>query len=74
MIARRAGDLAHAKASINNLRQHLIVEHEIVGISVKRKVLENSARKAPITCMEFGELMTYENVLDKVSSLFAMYL
>ena len=48
-----AGNLAHAEAEHDALRQHLIIENEIIGVLEQWKFLENGAAEGPVSGMVF---------------------
>src|SRR5208337_1703198 len=47
----RTGNFANSEASINGLRQHLIIEHEILGAKPYGKAFEDSPAPSAIACM-----------------------
>jgi hypothetical protein len=60
-----AGDLCNVVTVEKDLGEHLVVEDEIVGISVVVDVFEHFAGKGPVTGMVFGEFGADENVLTQ---------
>jgi hypothetical protein len=62
-IFRRAGDFPNAKTKHHGLRDHLIVENEVVGVFENGKSLEQLARKCAEARMVFRQLYAQEQVL-----------
>ena len=63
-IFRRAGDFSNSKAKHHGLRDHLIVEDEVVGVFENGKSLEQFAGKCTETGMVFRQLYAEEQVLE----------
>ncbi len=52
-VVRRTRNLADPKPEVNDLREHLVVKNEIVGVREKRKSLENSSGESPVSRVIF---------------------
>ena len=50
------GNFSDAKAEVNALRQHLIIEDEVVGIFEQRKIGENFAAEGAVSGVVLGKL------------------
>src|SRR5207253_11174297 len=61
-VTRRAGDLADVKAEPDGLRQHLVVEDEVVRVLLQRKRLQEPAREGAVAGVVLGELVPEEQV------------
>src|SRR5437588_1178642 len=55
-IFRGTGNFSDAKTKVHALREHLVIEHEIVGIFEERKLGEHLAAKGTIASVVFGKL------------------
>src|SRR5579863_774791 len=56
-IPRRTRDLAKPVAKINNLRQHLVVEHKVIAIGFQRQRIQNGSRKSPVAGVVLRDLV-----------------
>ena len=63
-ILRRAGNLADAEAEIHTLRQHLVVEDEVLRVLQQRQRGQHLAAEGAIAGVVFGELDAQEYVLE----------
>src|SRR5262249_34619814 len=64
-IAGRTGHFPDRTAERDDLREHLIIENEVVGISFHRQALQQLARKSAITSVIFRQLRADENIFHK---------
>src|SRR5207302_1960390 len=64
-VARRAGDLADLESEPDRLRQHLVVEDEVVGVLLQRKRLEEPAGEGAIARVVLGQLVADQQVLEE---------
>ena len=60
-IARRTAYLADAVAEKDRLRDHLIIEHKIVGVFFERQIFDDFAAKSAKARVIFRELLTDQN-------------
>ena len=59
----RAGNLTELHVQRHGLGEHLVIEHEIVGVSAKGQRFEHLARKGPVTGVVFRQLAAEHHVL-----------
>src|SRR5581483_3244549 len=64
-VRRRTRDLADHVAEPHDLREHLAVEDEVVGVRVERKPLEHLAREGAVPRVVLRELRAEEKVLHE---------
>src|SRR5438105_3499599 len=64
-ISCRARDFADSESTIDRLRQHLIVEYEVVRISVQRKGLDHLPGEPAIARMIFRQFLAEQEVLQQ---------
>src|ERR1051325_3418919 len=64
-IAGRTRYLADAKPERRRLREHLIVEHEIIGAFIQWKRFENVTSEGAIACVVLGKLDSEHDVLER---------
>ena len=58
-----AGYLAYLEARPEYLRQHLVVEHEIVGVDIVVDSAQHLGREGPVAGMILGEFLIEQNIL-----------
>src|SRR5215467_9422377 len=63
-ILRRTGDFSDAKTEVDALRQHLVVEHEVIGIFQQRQLGENFAAEGAVTGVIFRKLHAQEQIFE----------
>ena len=64
-VRRWAADLADRVAEPDDLRQHLIVEHKIIGIGIERQLHQQGRGKRPIAGVVFREFHVDQRVLRR---------
>src|SRR5204863_7270918 len=64
-IFRRARDLADFRTQPNDLGEHLVVEHKIVGVLFNRDTLEQTSGKGAISGVIFRQLRADHKILDE---------
>src|SRR5271154_820774 len=63
-IFRRAGNFSDAEAEMDALRQHLVVEDEVVGVFEQGKFGQDFSAEGAISGVIFGELHAQEKILE----------
>src|ERR1700729_2774226 len=64
-IAGRAGDLGDLIIQVDDLRKHLIVEHEVFRVDLIIDAAQDLFGEGTVPCMVFGQLLTKHHVLEK---------
>ena len=63
-IFRRAGDFPDVEIGVDDLRQHLVVEDEVVGVAHKCDFLQHLAGESAVAGVVFRQFLARHNVLE----------
>src|SRR6266404_4293500 len=55
-VARRATDFGNGVAKPKNLRKHLVIKDEVIGVGVERQAFEERARNSAVAGVIFRKL------------------
>jgi len=73
-IFRGTGELANAITEPDDLGQHLVVEDKVVGVLLERQAFQNIPGKGPVPGVVFRQLVTQQQVSNRVRNRLAAYL
>ena len=65
---------ADPEARVDGLREHLVVEHEILGAKLDRKAFEDPPAPCAIARMVLGKVLANQEIFGSVSSRLKTYL